>query len=400
MEKHFGKFYYVIFASLLLLGSSLVVQTQATPTWSIQSVDSSGTIGMYSSLALDSSGNPHISYRNGSGSSTPGYLKYASWNGSAWNIQNVDSGGNVWRLTSLALDKISGYPRISYYESGHGFKYAEWNGSAWNTEIFDSAATNPIYRYSSLALDSAGNPHISYCHGAGIATNNLTYAERIGGDWHFQTVDSNNMAWWSSLALDSSGNPHISYSTSGYAPSLRYAEYTGLGWQTQTLDAGVYSSLDLGAFSSLALDSSGNPYISYEANPNYLKYAMLCATVASVWTTDASGNPKVSFNSESVYVHWQADGAVNITVRYQDGTVDKQWLNQGTNGNNSFSPSHGNGFYNINFTACTQQTMIAYGSFFFVPEYALGTLMALAAPLLAALSFHTIQKRKKKTLNT
>jgi len=56
--------------------------------WSIQTVDSDGEVGLYTSIALDSAGRPHISYCDW----TNGDLKYAHWTGSYWEIQTVDSG--------------------------------------------------------------------------------------------------------------------------------------------------------------------------------------------------------------------------------------------------------------------------------------------------------------------
>ena len=65
-------------------------------------VDSSGTDdGLFSSLALESDGNPHISDYDGGSN---GDLKYARWTGTAWEIEIVDSVWDVGRYTSLALD--------------------------------------------------------------------------------------------------------------------------------------------------------------------------------------------------------------------------------------------------------------------------------------------------------
>jgi hypothetical protein len=240
---------------------------------------------------LDSSGNPHISYFDLSN----GDLKYTAWTGSAWNTQTVDSGGTVGGYgyvgyyTSLALDS-SGNPHISYYDSINGdLKYAAWTGSAWNIQTVDS--TGDVGSFTSLALDSSGNPHISYSEQTNAY---LTYAAWTGSAWNIQTVSSTSTGHafgdYCSLALDSSGNPHISYRNTAIYGSLNYAAWTGSSWDIQTVDS---SSGNVGEFTSIAVDSNGNPHISYYDQTNGdLKYAVLVSSQTSTPTpTSTSPTP-------------------------------------------------------------------------------------------------------------
>ncbi|HKZ93006.1 MAG TPA: hypothetical protein VJ249_00295 [Candidatus Bathyarchaeia archaeon] len=272
--------------------------TDAGPGWSIETVDSGsedvgGSGGR--SIDLDSGGNPHISYIG------PSYqgLKYATKSGGTWSIDTVDSAGEGW--PSLALDS-SNNPHISYYNSTEGLKYARWTGSAWNIEVADS--TNG--RYTSIALDSSDNPHISY-RGDG---NAVMHARKSGGTWNIETVDSTpdgTAGTGTSIALDSGNNPHISYQ--GW-PGLRYAEKSGSSWINETVD----SYGDFGAWNSIAIDSSDNPNIAYRDDSNgRLRYAMWTGSAWNLETVDEVGNVG---SGASIAL----DSNNNPHISYYDGT--------------------------------------------------------------------------------
>ena len=121
---------------------------------------------------MDAELNPHISYYD----QDNGDLKYAHWTGQKWEIQSVETAGDVGQYTSLALDE-QGQPHISYYDASLGdLKYAFWDGKSW--VIFTVDSPGNVGKFSSLALDPVGRPCISYYD---ETSGDLKYAQGIFG---------------------------------------------------------------------------------------------------------------------------------------------------------------------------------------------------------------------------
>lgn len=237
--------------------------------WQIETVDGANFVGAYSSLKVDSSGQPHISYYD-AGSTSLRYARHVGsggncGSGGAWQCETVDDSDSVGEATSLALDSAN-RPHITYYVHYAGdLKYAYHDGTAWQIETVDSNGNTGVG--SSLVIDSVGRPHVSYCE---YGNGDLLYAHHDGTTWQIETVDSTgSVGLYSSLALDAGGRPHISYydTTNG---DLKYAWYDGVSWSFEIVD----SSGDVGAATSLALDAANRPHISYYDVANGdLKYA-------------------------------------------------------------------------------------------------------------------------------
>ena len=164
---------------MLIMSFFFIVFTgyPAAAQWSITTVDSTGIVGRDTSLALDGSGNPRISYYR----LDTGDVKYA-WCDTGcdlsgnWNAIPVGSIGKEGADTSLALDG-SGNPRISYHDDGDTSLQYTWcdvdcaTTGNWNTIPVDS--TGDVGLYTSLALNASGNPRVSYYKSD---TDDLKYA--------------------------------------------------------------------------------------------------------------------------------------------------------------------------------------------------------------------------------
>jgi hypothetical protein len=264
--------------------------------WDIQTLEPNSGIG--SSLAVDSLNNPHICYIYSTPNSS--YLKYTSWTGSNWNNQTVDTSfTSSLELSSdsLVIDSNNNL-HIVYSEQSDlntTLKYASWTGSNWSIETIDMEAPSSAFYKASVSLDSNNYPHVLYGDGSvkygALFTNSsdVKYAEWNGQNWKIQTALSNVDAF-GNIALDSNGHPHFAYLS---RPSLKYASYDGSAWSTQTVDSNILTTAYFSASFFLALDSNDNPQITYwiDATTAGSKTGLIDAyRIGSAWNFEAVDN--------------------------------------------------------------------------------------------------------------
>ncbi|MDH3328738.1 MAG: hypothetical protein OEM01_05840 [Desulfobulbaceae bacterium] len=309
------------------------------PVWDIKTVETAGPVlplfDLFTSIAVDSGNVPHIVYGKKNGPRTLN-LQHAYWAGSAWQIGTIDfSKGAVGEdQTSIALDK-KGYPHISYtdlgnYRGNNALMYTHWDGTAWSSSIVDSGLSpNSYYEYkaSSIALDSNGYPHISYCMIQDWSSYALKYAYWNGSDWEIETVDDSAIfRAWTSIALDNSDKPHISY-FDDTARNLNYAHWTGSDWQYKVVDSSVW----VGWSNSIAVDSLNFPHISYY-NYNPGSSLMYAHQDAQGWHTETvdDTNPQTGWDTSLALdsmdrphiAYFSFSGQNNLKYARWDGT---QW---------------------------------------------------------------------------
>jgi hypothetical protein len=258
----------------------LAVCADATCTSkTITLVDSAGDVGnYYSSVALNSSGFPVISYVD----LTNFDLKLAVCADlvcTSKTITVVDSAGNVGYYPSMKLNS-SGFPVISYMDGTNGWlKLATCTNATCTTKTFTTVDT--VYgAYSSLLFNSSGFPVISYhnastgglklaiCNDATCSTKTLT------------TVDSNsNVGTYSSLQLNASGFPVISYRDANFGGGLKIA---------------VCSNVTCSAKTLFIADSTGNT--GYSISSKLRADGTLFASYYNLSTMDSSSMSMISLH--------------------------------------------------------------------------------------------------------
>jgi hypothetical protein len=133
-------------------------------------VDSPGDVSSFTSVSIvsDSKDNMHISYYEGWPN---GNLKYASNASGSWQTYLVDSSGDVGEYTSIAVDSKD---KVHIGYSGNGLKYVTNVFGGWESYILESSGW--VSDYTSIALDSKDMVHIGYYD---RTNHDLKYATNI-----------------------------------------------------------------------------------------------------------------------------------------------------------------------------------------------------------------------------
>lgn len=233
-------------------------------SYPITMIDSSSNqLGMHTSLSQDQS-IKLISYTD----ETNQKLKAAYYNGETWNSEDVDLGILTGQYSSSAINAISNYLGVSYYDANLGnLKYAFNNNNAgWILEVVDSD-TN-VGQYTSLQINSSDHPRIAYYD---VENGDLKYAAFDGASWALETIDSTgDVGQHTDLELTTgSQNAAIAY-YNVINGDLKFAAWNGTSWDIETVD----STGDVGKYAALELRSDNDPVILYyDATNKKLKLA-------------------------------------------------------------------------------------------------------------------------------
>ncbi len=293
--------------------------------WEISVVYPYGDVGKCTSIALDSSENPCMTYSICTGPDMYDYdLRYSRWLGDTWDTMGAGSGA-FWN--SLAIDS-SDNPHVSATIFRHDDlnpAHNYFDGAEWHHDQIASTESE----WHSIELDDSENPRVFYYD---VDETSLDYAHLEGVNWVIDTVDNGGDIGGSiSTAIDISDNVHIIY-VDNSSQQLKYAYQNGSSW----VISNVNTSIDVSSVTSIVLDSFGNPHISFYDEDNsdliyaYLDSSWQIETVDSSgdkgeWSSialDSSDNPHISYYGDGDLMYAYDNGSTwEIEIVDSDGDV-------------------------------------------------------------------------------
>ncbi|RMF78077.1 MAG: hypothetical protein D6737_15975, partial [Chloroflexi bacterium] len=247
--------------------------------WTLTTIQDSGHDGWDTDVAVNADG-WHVGGVDPSQFGGRDSIEYATNAFGDIRVEQVGSGPNEYEFGVSIETAPNGIVGLTYFQcprscesvnadsDDRNLVYAERSAGpdgSWTLTQVDTEGD--VGRFSSLAYDADGNPHISYYVADSPSSGTVRYAWRdADGTWQFEdvgTVDNLMIGFTgarkiTSLVLDADGVPHIAYTD---RDTVTYASRTGDGeWTTQ--DIMTADEANLGQLVELALDSNGTPHLT------------------------------------------------------------------------------------------------------------------------------------------
>ena len=286
-------------------------------------LDLSASVGTHNAIAVGTDGNPVISYYD----STNANLKVVKCGNADCTSGNIitllDSAGSVGQWTAIAIG-LDGFPVISYYDvTNSALKVAKCanvfcTGAATRTTV-DSSGN--VGMHTSIAIGADGNPVVSYQDQANL---DLKVAKCVNpactGSATTTTVDSaGSVGTNTSIAIGADGNPVVSYYDSNNS-DVKVAKCANAACTGSATITTIDGPDVVGVTTSIAVGPDGMPLVSYHDFTHQALKVAKCANAActgSAAVTTLDGEPNVGLSSTILI---GADGFP--VVAYQNGLTE------------------------------------------------------------------------------
>jgi hypothetical protein len=260
--------------------------------------DTAGSVGGYNSIAIGVDGLPVISYLDdGAGDLKVAKCPNLTCTGVA-AITTLDASGSVGYFTSIAIG-TDGNPVVAYLDAtNNDAKVAKCTNPACTgpATITTIDATGTVGYYTAIAIGADGNPVVSYYD---VTNLDLKVAKCLNpactGTSTITTVDApGDVGAYSSITLGLSGNPMVAYLDTTNA-DLKVAACVNPACTGTSTTTTVDATGNMGYYASIKIAADGNPIVAhFDATNNDLRVSHcvnpLCTGVSVSTTIDSIGS--------------------------------------------------------------------------------------------------------------
>ena len=263
---------HVAYTTYTSWSETLVYMHYDGTSWSDSEVSASALNGQIG-IAVDSNNHPHISYAASGGEQCGDGLRIASYGGSSWTYDIVEAGDNRGCESAMVIDENDNIYIAYQNRDNSKLKIATDKSGSWDAYTVDTGSSpSDLYPgyMTSMAMDQQGQFHIAHFDDK---EDDLRYSTGVpNGQWTTTIVESaGHTGRDPSIAIDTAGNPHIAYNSwTGW--DLKYAIYNST---TSLWDPSSISTTgDVGKGNSLFIDQNGVMHVAFsDETDDVLKYA-------------------------------------------------------------------------------------------------------------------------------
>lgn len=233
--------------------------------WQVATAVDDGHDGWDSTIAIGDDGVVRAAGVDPSQFGSTDGIEYYELRDGTWTVTAIGSGPTEYEFNVSLAVNAEGQPALSYYNDGDGdLVFASFDGSAWNLETV--ASEGDVGKFSSLQFDAEGRPHITFYEELSASTGRVLYAVREAGTWTVEeigTLDDVRLGMTgarrnTSLALDADGVAHVAFSDQS---GVSYATRTDGVWEVS--DVATAADRPFGQLVSLKLDAAGVPHLAF-----------------------------------------------------------------------------------------------------------------------------------------
>lgn len=180
---------------------------------SVEIVDNRKSAGWLTSMALDLSGMPYVTY-NRSISFPVGDLMLAHKTSTGWEITGIDGAVTKNNMVTDAQGYVHiVYTKASSIEGKHDLKYVTNapDGKFKKSVIAAATQTMDTGYFPNIAIDQNGRQHVVYQEYSG----SLRYSRMVNEKWEESIIDNMGVNVYPWITADTAGVLHLSYEKMG-----------------------------------------------------------------------------------------------------------------------------------------------------------------------------------------